>query len=162
MTGLPVSPDGLVDAGQSLLEGVWNTLLDIFWNAISPALSPLSFLGKIGLLLGIGALALIGFQSYRQGYEGRVTQATAVMGFASTLLVIADFLPPRVLKGTIAFVGIAGLVGVYNLKSYVAGDTESTDWYDTYQRLFGSLTLAAILLVLTLEYVVGVDLPILP
>ncbi|WP_424017353.1 hypothetical protein ACOZ4N_15945 [Halorientalis pallida] len=162
MQGFPISPDGLVNAGQSLLENIWNTVLDTIWSVVSPALSPLSQLGKIGLLLGIGALALIGFQSYRQGYEGRVTQATAVMGFASTFLVIADFIPPRVLKGTVAFIAVAGVVGVYNMKSYVAGDTESTDWYDTYQRLFGSLTLAAILLVLTLEYVVGVDLPILP
>jgi hypothetical protein len=48
------------------------------------------------------------------------------------------------------------------MKSYLAGDAESTDWYDTYRRAFGSLTLAAILLILTLEYVVGVNLPLLP
>jgi hypothetical protein len=85
-----------------------------------------------------------------------------VIGFASTFLVIADSIPPRVLKGTVAFIAVAGVVGVYNMKNYVTGDTESTDWYDTYRRLFGSLTLTVILLILTLEHVVGVNLPLLP
>lgn len=162
MSGFPTSPDGLVDAGQSLLKGLWNTIVDSIWGVVSPALAPLSFLGKIGLLLGFTALTLVGIQSYRQGYEGRVSQPTALMGFASTLLIIADYLPPQVLKSVIAFIAIGSLVGLYNLKSYFASDTESTDWYDTYRRFFGSLTLAAILLVLVLEYVVGVNLPLLP
>lgn len=162
MAGFPTSPEALVDTAQSLLTDLWNSILDTVWSVISSALSPLSFLGEIGLLLGLGALTLIGIQSYRQGYEGRISQPASLMGFGSALLVIADFLPPQVLKSVFAFIAVGAVVGVYNLKSYFAGDTESTEWYDLYQRLFGSLTLAIILLMLIFEYVVGVNLPLLP
>lgn len=162
MVSFPTSPEELIDIAQSLVSDLWNAILDSIWSTVSSALSPLSLLGKIGLLLGLGALTLIGIQSYRQGYEGRISQPASLMGFGSALLVIADFLPPEVLQGVLAFVGIGVIVSVYNLKSYFAGNTESSEWYDFYRRLFGSLTLAILLFVLVLKYVVGVNLPLLP
>jgi len=162
MTSFLASPESIVDAIQSVLSDIWEAILATIWSVVSSALSPLSFLGKIGLLLGLGALTLIGIQSYRQGYEGRVSQPASLMGFGSAFLVIADFLPPKVLQGVLAFIGLGVVVSLYNLKSYFVGDTESTEWYEFYQRLFGSLTLAILLLVLALEYIVGVNLPLLP
>ncbi|MFC7202486.1 hypothetical protein ACFQJC_03095 [Haloferax namakaokahaiae] len=162
MTGFPTTPESLVNILRSFLIDVWNWALDVIWESISFALSPLSLFGKIGLLLGIGALLLVGIQASRQGYEGRVSQAVALMGFASVLLIIVDFLPSEVLRWLMGFVVLGIIVGAYNLKSYFAGDTESTEWYDTYRRLFGSLTLALILIILALQYVVGIDLPLLP
>jgi uncharacterized membrane protein YccC len=157
-----ISINNLISSGQSFIKSILDMLVNGFWSIVSSALSPLSSTGKIGIVLGIVTLTLIGIQSSRQGYEGRVTQATAFIGFVSTVLVFADFIPPRVVKSLVVFVIIGGIVSAYNLKSYFAGDTESADWYDAYKRLFGSLTLAAILLVLVLQYVVGVNLPLLP
>lgn len=162
MVDVQATLNSLVDTAQQTLNDVLEAVISTFWNTISSALSPLSPSGRIGLVLGFGALILVGIQSQRKGHEGRVEHATIFIGFLSLLLIIIDFLPQTVRNSLLAFVTIGALVVAYNMKSYFAGDTESTKWYDTYRLLFGSLTLATIVLALVLEYIVGLNLPVLP
>ena len=154
--------DGIIEGAQSALDGLIDTIISTFWNTISPALSPLSSTEKLTLLLGITGLVIAGIQAYRQGYESRPAQPVALIAFVSVILVISSYLPSTVLKGVLAFVALAGVASAYNLTSYFAGRTEPSEWYDFYRLLFGSLTLAGILLILVLEYVVGLNLPLLP
>lgn len=150
--------DTVRDSVISILESGIRSGQELVWSA----LSPLSPGGKFGVILGIGALTLGALKAYRQGYEGRVGQPMALLGFASVLLIILDFLPPAVVQLVLVFGAIAAVGSVINLSSYFRQETESTEWYDLNRWGIGSIPLLVILLLLILAYIVGVDLPLLP
>lgn len=162
LMGIPTALGKILDTARdsviSVLESIIRSGQELLWSA----LSPLSPGGKLGVILGIGALALGALKAYRQGYEGRVGQPMALLGFASVLLIILDFLPPTVVQVVLVFGAIAAVGSVINLSSYFRQETESTEWYDLNRWGIGSIPFLVILLLLILEYIVGIDLPLLP
>ncbi len=159
---VPTSVNEVVELARGLLYSLIRSIITAVMDQISAALQPLSFAGKMGVLIGVVTLSLGGIKAYRQGYEGRMGQPLALGGFVSGILVIYDFLPPLVGEAVVVFVGVAGMASVVNLSSYFAGATESSEWYQMNRWVWGSIPLAILLLLLVLEYVVGVDLPLLP